>query len=61
MKIIKDRAITDHSLWVEIITADPFSWDVGTIRAHLDIEGVTGKAQERIIKARLALDAPSHQ
>jgi hypothetical protein len=61
MKTIKDRPITDHSLWLEVITADPASWDVGTLRAHLDIEGVTGKAQERLVKVRLALDEPSRR
>jgi hypothetical protein len=61
MKKIKVIPITDHAMWVEVITADPASWDVGTLRAHLDIEGVTGKAQERLVKVRLALDEPSRR
>jgi hypothetical protein len=52
-KIDEDKIIYD--MWVDIISQDLDSWDEGTLRHHLDVEGILGNQQEAIVKARLSL------
>ena len=42
----------DYDFWMDIIINDLDSWDIDTLQAHLDIEGISGELQDRIIKAR---------
>ena len=49
-----DYELSDHDMWIELVKLDPDSWDEGTLRAHLEIEGVTGDEQDKLVK--LCLD-----
>lgn len=50
-----------YEFWLDIISNDLGSWDVGTLRSHLEIEGITGDEQEKIVKAKLSLDELNRQ
>tara|TARA_B110000971_G_scaffold67340_1_gene69055 strand:+ start:323 stop:520 length:198 start_codon:yes stop_codon:yes gene_type:complete len=44
-----------YDMWVDVISNDLDAWDEGTLRHHLDVEGILGDEQEAIVKARSAL------
>jgi hypothetical protein len=57
----KEPAMQDYEYWMDLITNDLDSWDAGTLKAHLDIEGVAEDVQSKILKARLSLCESGHQ
>jgi hypothetical protein len=50
-----DKDKITYDMWVDIISHDLDAWDEGTLRHHLDVEGILGDEQEAIVKARSAL------
>ena len=47
--------------WMDIIKNDLDSWDEGTLKANLEIEGVAEDLQKRILAARLSLCESNQQ
>jgi len=45
----------NYDMWADLILNDPDAWDIGTLTAHLDIEGITGQLRQDIIKVKLNL------
>ena len=50
-----------YEYWIDLIKNDLDSWDTGTLKTHLEIEGVSECLQKRILTARLSLCESSHQ
>jgi len=50
-----DEIKITYDMWVDVISNDLDAWDEGTLRHHLDVEGILGDEQEAIVKARFSL------
>ena len=51
----------DYDYWMDLVKNDLDAWDAGTLKAHLEIEGIAEELQKRILTARLSLHESNHQ
>jgi len=59
--MVRESTMQDYDYWMDLIKNDLDAWDAGTLKAHLEIEGVAEELQKRILTARLSLYESNHQ